>query len=130
MPRMCLVAQPLSTSVGSSFRSRPFNYKVVDVAIALEGMFELPRWKKQSKLEKRVSGFLGTDADDRQRIRENIRMLYEARSEIVHSGSGEASPFRNGASFVTGFDLARRSLFKLLREGVPENWNKAATASE
>ena len=82
------------------------------------------------KLTVPVSGFLGTDADDRQRIRENIRMLYEARSEIVHSGSGEASPFRNGASFVTGFELARRSLFKLLREGVPENWNKAATASE
>ena len=104
--------------------------KVVDVAIALEGMFELPKWEKLRKLEKRVSGFLGTDADDKQRVRENIRTLYEARSEIVHSGSGEASPFRNGAAFVSGFDLARRSLFKLLREGVPENWDKVAAAGE
>ena len=96
--------------------------KVVDVAIALEGMYELPRWKKSRRLEKRVSRFLGTDAADRRRIRERVAMLYEARSEIVHSNSGGASPIRDGAAFVTGFDLARRSLFKLLREGIPEDW--------
>ena len=104
--------------------------KVVDVAIALEGMYELPKWKKLRRLEERVSGFLGTDADDRRRISRSIRSLYEARSEIVHSGTGEVSPFRNGAAFVTGFDLARRSLFKLLREGIPENWDKLGAAVE
>ena len=104
--------------------------KVVDVVIALEGMYELPKWKKLRKLENRVSGFLGTDADDRRRIRESVRNLYEARSAVVHSGSGEAAPFRNGAAFVKGFDLARRSLFKLLREGVPENWDKPGAAGE
>lgn len=104
--------------------------KVVDVVIALEGMFELPKRRKLRKLESRVSGFLGSSAHDRKRIGESIRTLYEARSEIVHSGSGEASPFRNGAAFVTGFDLARRALFKLLREGVPENWDEVAAAGE
>ena len=104
--------------------------KVVDVAIALEGMYELPRWKKSRKLEARVSGFLGTDAEDRRRIAERVATLYEARSEIVHSGSSEASPFRDGAAFVTGFDLARRSLFKLLREGVPKNWKAASPTRE
>ena len=98
--------------------------KVVDVVIALEGMYELPKWKKLQKLENRVSGFLGTDADDRRRIRESVRNLYEARSDVVHNGSGEVSAFRNGSAFVTGFDLARRSLFKLLREGVPDNWDE------
>ena len=102
--------------------------KVVDVAIALEGMYELPRWNKLRKLEDRVAGFLGTHAEDRERVRESIRTLYGARSEIVHSGSGEASPFRNGAAFVRGFDLARRSLFKLLREGIPDNWDEVAAA--
>lgn len=104
--------------------------KVVDVVIALEGMYELPKWKKRQKLENRVSGLLGTDADDRRRIRESVRSLYEARSDVVHSGSGKASPFRNGAAFVKGFDLARRSLFKLLREGVPENWDELGAADE
>ena len=104
--------------------------KVVDVVIALEGMYELPRWKKSRKLEKRVSEFLGIDAEDRRRIAERVAELYEARSEIVHSGSGGASPFRDGAAFVTGFELARRSLFTLLREGVPENWEADSLTNE
>ncbi len=104
--------------------------KVVDVVIALEGMYKLPKWKKLRKLEDRVSGFLETDADDRRKIRESVRNLYEARSAVVHSGSGEASPFRNAAAFVKGYDLARRSLFKLLREGVPENWDELEGARE
>ena len=102
--------------------------KIVDVSIALEGMYELPKWKKSRKLENRVSGFLGTDAEDRARVRESVRTFYNARSDIVHSGSGDASPFRNGAAFVTGFELARRSLFKVLREGSPEDWDKLAVA--
>ena len=72
----------------------------------------------------RASGFLATDARERQRVRERVLRFYEARSEIVHSGPQRASPFRNGAAFVTGFDLARRSLFKLLREGAPGDWNE------
>ncbi|WP_446831655.1 hypothetical protein [Candidatus Foliamicus sp.] len=104
--------------------------KIVDVVIALEGMFDLPKWKKRRKLEARVSGFLGADADDKQKISEAVGNLYNARSDIVHSGSSEASSFKNGAAFVTGFTLARRSLFKLLREGTPENWDELATADE
>ena len=104
--------------------------KVVDVAIALEGMYDLPKRRKRRNLEKRVAGFLGTDADDRQRIMESIGNLYDARSVVVHSGSDDASPFKNRAVFVTGFDLARRSLFKLLREGVPENWDLVGAAGE
>ena len=104
--------------------------RIVDVSIALEGMYELPRREKSLKLENRVSGFLGTDAEDRERIRKSVRTFYNARSDIVHSGSGDASPFRDGAAFVTGFGLARRSLFKLLREGGPGDWDKAPVAGE
>ena len=63
-------------------------------------------------------------------MRENLQMLYETRSDIVHGGSGEVSPLRKGAAFVTSFDLARRSLFKLLREGVPDNWEEVAPQRE
>ena len=106
------------------------NDKVVDVAIALEGMYELPRWKKLVRLENRVSGFLGTAAEEVPRIKENLRMLYETRSDIVHGGSREVSPLRKGAAFVAGFELARRSLFKLLRHGAPDNWDEVAAAGE
>ena len=96
--------------------------KVVDVVIALEGMYKLPKWKKLSNLQDRVSGFLGTDDADRLRVKERISKIYEARSNIVHSGAGEVSPFSNDAAFITGFDFARRSLFKLLREEPPDDW--------
>jgi len=72
--------------------------KVVDFVIALEGTYELPRWKKSRRLEKRVSGFLGTDAEDRRRIAERVANLYEARSEIVHSSFANARVNRGCAS--------------------------------
>ena len=77
--------------------------KVVDVVIVLEGMYELPKWGKSRKLQDRVSRFLGTDAKDRRRIGERVAMVYDARSEIVHSGSDKASPFRDGAGVRHGF---------------------------
>ena len=96
--------------------------KVLDVAVTLEGMYDLPRQGKSYELQKRVANFVGTDASDRERIRKTVRRLYNVRSEIVHSGSGEALPFRKEAAFVAGFSLARKSLFKLVREGRPEDW--------
>ena len=96
--------------------------KVVDVVIALEGMYELPKQYKSCNLQNRVSGFLGTDVEDRRRVKERISKIYKSRSNIVHSGSGEVSPFSNDEAFSTGFDFARRSLFKLLREGPPDDW--------
>ena len=97
--------------------------RAVDVAIVLEGMYELPRYGKTRKLARRVSGFLGTSEEDRRRLEDNVTRFYDARSEIVHSVSDGASPFRNDAAFVTGFSLARRSLFKLLSDGPPDDWN-------
>ena len=47
-----------------------------------------------------------------------------------HGGFGEASPFTNDAAFVSGFGLARRSLFKLLRDGPPDDWAIAAVKRE
>ena len=104
--------------------------KVVDVVIALEGMYELPKKYKSRTLQGRAAGFLGTDADDRERIREIVRTVYDARSDIVHSDSKSVSPFRDGAAFVTSFNLARRTLFKLLREGPPDDWAKLGTAGD
>ena len=104
--------------------------KVVDVVIALEGMYELPRRGKSRTLQDRVSGFLGTDADDRERTREIVRTVYDARSDIVHSDSKRASPFRNDAAFMKGFDLARRTLLKLLHEGPPDDWQELAPSDD
>ena len=102
--------------------------KVLDVSIALEGMYDLPRRGVTNALEERVAGFLGIDAESRDRIGKNARAFYDARSVIVHNRSIEATPFTSGAAFVTGFELARRSLFKMLREGAPDDWGNLAVA--
>ena len=110
--------------------------RVVDVLIALEGMYDLPRWSATQALEERVSVFLATDGASRDRLGKNARVFYDARSAIVHNRSVQRSPFATGAAFVSSFDLASRSLFKILREGLPEDWagvtgkGSAATKSE
>ena len=114
---VCRLAEALGRAGRFALRDR-----VLDVAIALEGMYQLPKRYKSRTLQERVSGYLGADAVDQERIKERIRTFYEARSDIVHSGRGEASPFSSGAAFISGFDLARRSLFKLLHEGSPGDW--------
>ena len=101
--------------------------RTVDVAIVLEGMYELPERGKASELAKRASEFIGTDVRDRQKVRESALQFYKTRSEIVHGDRNRASPFGIGVAFVSGFDLARRTLFKLLQEGPPDDWNVLAS---
>lgn len=96
--------------------------KVLDLAIALEGMYELPRGRKSKNLGDRVSQFIGENTEERTRIKETIRRFYNARSDIIHSGSGKEWPLGKEAVFNRCFGLARRSLYKFLREGSPENW--------
>ena len=127
--RMAIYVSRLAEALGRVGRFA-LRDKILDVAIALEGMYELPKQGKSRTLQERVSGYIGKDSEDRKRIKEGVRTFYEARSDVVHSGSGAASPFTNGAAFVTGFDLARRSLFKLLREGLPDTWEVQAVTRD
>jgi len=48
-------------------------------------------------------------------VQSRDRIGKNARSAIVHNRSAESTPFTNGAAFVTGF--------KMLREGVPDDWD-------
>ena len=96
--------------------------KVLDLAIALEGMYELPRVRKSKILGERVSRFIGENAEERLRIQEIIQNFYDARSDIVHSGTGKKWPLGKEAVFNKCFGLARRSLYKFLGEGRPKMW--------
>ena len=97
--------------------------RIVDVAIALERMYDLPKWKISPTLQYRASVYLGTDAASRDRIKQSVKEFYDARSNIVHGGRGNVSPQQTHRSFASGFDIARRTLFKLLHEGRPKNWD-------
>ena len=119
--RMAPIVTRLSEALARNGRFA-LHDKIVDVSIALEGMYDLPKWGVTRALEERVSGFLASESESRERIGKSARAFYEARSAIVHNRSAKGTPFTNGAAFVSGFDLARRSLFKLLREGPPGHW--------
>ena len=59
--------------------------KILDVAIALERMYELGGGEISHKMRTQSSWFLGRDAEDRVRVMESVAEFYRVRSEIVHN---------------------------------------------
>ena len=102
--------------------------KILDVAIALERMYELDQGKISRQLRGRASRYLGTDGASQERIRAVVGEFYDARSDIVHNRLEKMTPQGNRVAFGKGFEIARRSLFQLLREGPPEDWNASRDA--
>ena len=97
--------------------------RVVEVAIALERMYEINERGISRHLQDKISRVLGTDDESRERIKVKVKEFYNARSEIVHGKRDKMSPLRTDAAFFKGFNIARQSVFKLLREGVPDDWD-------
>ena len=102
--------------------------KILDVAIALERMYELGDGEISHKLRTRASWFLGRDGEDRLRIMKTITEFYGVRSAIVHNRKRKAAPEKYREAFDTGFDVAAKTLFKLIREGPPGDWEELVIA--
>lgn len=98
--------------------------RIVKVAIALEQMYDLPQGKISRELRNRASLYLGVDSASREWIRKSVNEFYSARSSIVHSRSSNVPSQTISEAFDKGFDIARRTLFKMLREGPPKNWGE------
>ena len=99
----------------------PDENRFVKVAIVLERMYDPPKRRISRELQNRASSYLGTDLESQERIRESIKGFYNTRSKISHGGSSNVSPQKRTEAFDQGFDIARQTLFKSLREGPPEN---------
>ena len=102
--------------------------RLVNVTTELERMYTPPRRKISRKLQNKASQYLESDETKRQEIKENIKKLYPMRSEMVHGQSVNMSPEEYHELFNTGFDIARRTLFKLINEGPPAHWGNSASA--
>ena len=96
--------------------------RILDVAIALERMYQLDGSEISHKMRTRVAWFLGADVESRVREMKAVKQFYEARSAIVHNPKRKAVKRQHDA-FAKGFDIARRSLFKLLHEEPPDDWD-------
>ena len=105
-------------------RNGPFAVadRILDVGIALERMYVLDEARIARKLRNRAARYLATDAAGQESISESVREFYDVRSDIVHNRLHRLCPKRVQAAFYNGFEIARRSHFKLLRGGPPEDW--------
>ena len=120
--RMAPIVGRLSEALGRDGRFAVED-RILDVAIALEQMYQLDGGEISHKMRTRVAWFLGADAESRLREMRAVKEFYEARSAIVHNRKRKGVTRRQRHAFAKGFDIARRSLFKLLREEPPEDWD-------
>ena len=88
-------------------------------------MYELDQGKIGFKLKTRAACFLESDTGARSRVFKDVGEFYKSRSEIVHNARKKrASGEERKDTFRKGFDVARRSVVKLLRDGPPQDWNE------
>ena len=126
---MAMVVGRLSEALARNSRFSGAD-RILDVAIALERMYMLDHRRISRNLQDRAAWYLTTNEESREKIRESVKEFYGARSDIIHNRMERVTAQRNQKAFHTGFDIARRSLFKLLREGPPENWDAAAVEGQ
>ena len=98
--------------------------RILDVAISLERMYELEGRKISVELRERAASFLETSTESCCRVKRDVKQFYNVRSGIVHNRKPPPSAATRADAFTKGFEVARRSVVKLLREGPPPDWNK------
>ena len=104
--------------------------RILDVAMVLERMYELDRGGIAFKLKTRAARFLESETAGRTRVSDGVGGFYKARSEIVHNSNKKPqSTAERKEAFRTGFDIARRTVSKLLRDGPPPDWKDMAIAA-
>ena len=97
--------------------------QILDVAIALERMFKPKDRNISAQLQEKVAGFLEGDDEAQFQVKEAVKHFYEVRAAIIHGpkdGKKKRLLEEKKEAFDAGFDLARRSLFKMLRNGPPQ----------
>ena len=112
---------------GGRFRT---DDQIMDVAIALERMYELDGGEISFKLKTRAACFLEADTEGRLRVFQNVENFYKARSSIVHRRRKPYSVEAKLDAFNKGFEIARRSVVKLLQGGPPSDWNEVVIRAQ
>ena len=98
----------------------------VDLRMAIESLF-LQDFANENSQEMRFrlalfgAWFLGTDFQDRKRIRKTLRAAYDRASGAVHTGEIEFHT-ENRELLADAQDLCRRGILKMLKEGFPPDW--------
>ena len=98
--------------------------RILDTSTALEIMYELEGSELRYKLATRAARFLGSSDEESRSILNLLKSFYNHRSAIVHNGKAKQSRTRIATDLSEVSDLARRTLFKLLVDGQPGDWDE------
>ena len=123
---------PIDRWIKSRAEDNPIE-KVIDLGIAFESLYLINRdgHELSFPLRLRASWFLGKDKDDRKRLMDEFKAIYNLRSQAVHSGKiPKKVKIRNGEEPTTtsefiakAQDLCRQSIIKILEDREFPDWN-------
>lgn len=107
--------------------------RFIDLRIALESLYlrnignEKDRGEMRFRLPLIGAWHLGSDLEERKKVRKNLREAYDTASKAVHGGPlavhGDALEyFKYQQLLSTAQDMCRRGILKLLKEESPSDW--------
>ena len=87
-------------------------------------MYQLDGPELSFKLGTRAACFLETRGERRLEVFVDVKEFYKVRSAIVHNRKNQPSGQAKSIVFQKGFDVARRTVVKLLDQGPPPDWDE------
>ena len=96
--------------------------KILDIAIVLERLYKPRDRGISAQLQKSAARLLASGSEEQTKVEEGIKHFYDVRSAVIHGPKDEKKRRlleEREVAFRTGFDLARRSVMKLLHDGPP-----------
>ena len=116
-PRLRSALSRLAASLSRSGPLAAFD-SIVDVAIALEILYQAGA-EQTYRYGTRAAYFLEETTHGRKDVFDAVKKLYDTRSSIVHGRRRRDDDQSFQDAFQRGFDIARRTLSKLVVEGGP-----------
>ena len=112
---------------------------IIDVGIALETLY-LSKSESSGEISFRLSvraaWHLGQDVEDRKRLQDTLKKIYDRRSKAVHNGTLDEEIQCGGKRIlISEFielaqDLCRKSIFKIFKDGRIPDWNSLILGGE
>ena len=97
--------------------------RILDLAIALERMYSLSGGRISEQLRTRAAHFLESATDRYDQTCEDVKYFYNVRSAIIHGINDMRTTVEaREIAFHKGFDIAQRTLEKLIHNGPPKDW--------
>ena len=111
--------------------------KMIDLGIAFEALYVTSDRRISKQLCDRGSRYLGRNKEDRKKLMEEFKEIYEWRSAVVHTGKlpSKKKKKRFTPAEVDKFiekaqDLCRQSILKFLEDGEFPDWDNLILGGE